>query len=97
MSLAKRRLEQIEDYYEIAFEAMLDVGAIKTCSMHDSFYYNTYTYDNSTIYGIVTNKLKEIYGEKQDYKLFHQQIDKILSEAGTAENECPTCQKLADD
>ena len=97
MSLTKRRLEQIEDYYRIAFEAMIDVGAIKTCGMHDSFYYNTYVYDNGAIYGIVTNKLKEVYGEKQDYKVFHQQIDKILSEPGTAENECPACQKLMKD
>lgn len=97
MGLTKRLLEKIEDYYRIAFEVMLDVGAIKTCSMHDSFYYNTYAYDDGALYGIVTNKLKEVYGEKQDYKLFHQQIDKILSEAGTAEDECPACQKLADE
>lgn len=97
MSVTKRKLEQIEDYYRIAFEIMMDIGAIKTCSFHDSFYYNAYAYDESAIYGIVTNKLKQVYGDKQDYEIFHQQIHRILFEAGTAEDECPACQKLADE
>lgn len=94
MSLAKRLLEKTDDYYRIAFEALIDIGAIKTCDIHDDFYYQTYNIDKNDIYARVTNSVKKKYGEQDDYKLFHAQVDRILKEAGTGQSDCPQCAKL---
>ena len=95
MSLAKRKIEEIEEYRRIAFKAMIEIGALKTCDYHDDFYYNTYKYSDSEIYPIVTAKIKKEYGESRDYKLFHKQIAEILSYAAGGADECPFCEKLS--
>lgn len=83
-----------EEYSQIAFNIMIEIGAIKTCSLHDDFYYNTYKYDDKDIYALTTAKLKERYGELQNFEIFHKQIDEILSYAAGGEDECPYCDKL---
>lgn len=39
MGAAKRQLEKIDNYRRMAFDVMLEIGAIKTCEIHEEFYY----------------------------------------------------------
>ncbi|MBR6902957.1 MAG: hypothetical protein IKN39_03610 [Clostridia bacterium] len=90
-------MSMLKEYEQIAFQIMVEIGAIKTCSIHDDFYYNTYKYEEKNIYALATAKLKEQYGELQDFETFHKQIDEILSYAAGGEDECPYCKKLQEE
>ncbi len=97
MSSAKQIIEKKERYQDIAFKALIEIGAIKTCDYHEDFYYSTYECADTEIYAKATSKLKEKYGETQDYKLFHEIIGEILSYAADSSDECPYCQKLKEE
>lgn len=89
MSSAKREIEATENMYRDALEILQQIGAIKYCTCGKIFY-ETFNLDKKDIYAIATNKLKELYGEIQNYKLFHNQIDTVLSEALDG-NYCEYC------
>ena len=96
MSFAKRMLENTEECKSIAYELLLEIGAIDTCGLHE-FYYNTYKYDNSMLYAVVTNKLKEKYPDIEDFKFFHKCVGEIMDYAADGADQCPACQKLMKD
>ena len=87
MSVTKDLLDKIQDYHRIAYDILIKIGVIEECDCKSGYYYETYKLDKDTIYAISSNKLKEKYGEKQDYKIFYSQIAEILSSAST----CSTC------
>lgn len=92
MSSAKHQLEKIEEYRQLAFKALFDIGAIRTCRFHQDFYYNTYKFSNDSIYALVTSRIKEENGNTiDDFKLLHEQIHQIMLEAASGEDECPLC------
>ena len=95
MGIAKHQFERDNEYYQIAFRTMMEIGAINTCDMHDVFWYNTHKYENKEIYRIVTAKINEKNGKLDDYKLFHKKIDEILSYAGDCASACPYCDKIS--
>ena len=98
MGLAKRILERTDDYYKIALEAMIATGAIKTCDIHTDFFYQTYALENDDeIYKRATKYMKDKYGEQNDYKMFHAQVDRILKDAGTGPSECSQCKKIEEE
>ena len=92
MGATKRELEKVEDYRKIAYGILIEIGAIKECEFHSDYYYETLNFEEKTIYGICTNKLKEKYGAKQDFMIFNSQISQILKDA-SIDSICPYCEK----
>lgn len=92
MSGTKLLLDKIQDYHRIAYDILIEIGAIKECDCNSGYYYETYNLDKDTIYAISSNKLKEKYGASYDFKLFHSQIAEIISNAAI-ESSCPYCEK----
>ena len=92
MSGTKDHLDKIQEYHKIAYGILLETGAIKECDLHSDFYYDTFSFDEQAIYAICSSKLKEKYGDKQDYKTFHSQISEIMKNAAM-ESSCPYCEK----
>lgn len=92
MSATKERLDQIQGYYQIAYDILIEIGAIKECVLHSDYYYEAFRFDEQAIYSICTNKLKEKYGANQDFKMFCDQISEIMKNAA-AEASCPYCKK----
>ena len=92
MSATKDLLDKIQDYHRIAYDIMIEIGAIEECDCKSGYYYETYNLDKDTIYAISSNKLKEKYGEDQDFKLFHSQISEIIKNAAI-ESSCPYCER----
>lgn len=86
MSLTKRKIEYNEEMFGYAKEILFEIGAIKNCICREIFY-ETYNLDKKDIYAIATIKLKEKFGSQYDYKIFHEQIKLVLSEA-LSENDC---------
>ena len=90
----KRDIEKMDEYRKIAFDILIEIGAIKTCEFHTDFYYDTYLFDKRKIFALATKKAKEKYGDENiDFKEFAAQINKILNEASDSANECPQCNK----
>ena len=79
MSLDKEKLSKIEEYENIAKEILQEMGAIKFCFCGKT-YYDTGLYDRQNIFGLATTKLKEKYGDKQDFPLFDEVLDRIFSD-----------------
>lgn len=92
MSITKRNIEKIEDYRKMAYDILIEIGAIKECEIHSDYYYETSNFEEKALYGICANKLKEKYGEKQDFKVFNSQISEIIRNAAI-ESSCPYCEK----
>lgn len=92
MGITKREIEKIEDYRKIAYDILIEIGAIKECELHADYYYETSIFEEKILYGICANKLKEQYGEKQDFKIFYSQISAIIRNAAI-ESSCPYCEK----
>lgn len=92
MSATKDLLDKIQDYHRIAYDIMIEIGAIEECDCKSGYYYETYNLDKDTIYAISSNKLKEKYGANQDFKLFHSQIAEIIKNAAP-ESTCSYCEK----
>ena len=92
MGITKREIERIEDYRKIAYDILIEVGAIKECEFHSNYYYETYNLEENVLYGICTNKLKEKYGANQDFKIFNSQISQILKDA-SIDSICTYCEK----
>ena len=92
MSGTKDLLDKIQEYHKIAYDILLEIGAIKECDCKSGYYYEIYKLDKDTIYAISSNKLKEKYGEDQDFKLFHSQISEIMKKAAI-ESSCPYCEE----
>ncbi len=85
--------EKVDFYYEFAYRGLLELGAIKTCEAHDDYYYSTVDeLETGKYYAILTNRLKEQYGEKQDFVCFREQIKSVFDGAGIDHN-CPYCEK----
>ncbi len=89
MSKLKRKSDE---YYDFAFNEMKRIGAISVCEICLNYYYWTDEFEKKDVYAILTNKLKEKYGDKQDFKLFQQQIDIIITDAAY-DIACPFCYK----
>lgn len=96
MSRAKEALETKEQYYQIAYELLTQIGAIDICRMHN-FYYNTHNYSGDRLYAMATNKLKDKYPEMTDFKLFCQCVSEIMNNAADRADACPGCQKLVEE
>ena len=62
MSGTKDLLDKNQEYHHIAYDILLEIGAIKKCALHSDYYYETYKFDIASIYAISTAKLKEKYG-----------------------------------
>ena len=92
MGATKRQLEIVEDYRKIAYDILIEIGAIKECEFHSDYYYQTFSFDANAIYGICANKLKEKYGENQDFKIFYSQISDIMKDASVS-STCPYCER----
>ena len=92
MSGIKNLLDKTQEYHQIAYDILLEIGAIKECEFHSDHYYDAFSFDEQTIYAICSSMLKEKYGDKQDYKIFHSQISAIMKNAAT-ESACPYCEK----
>lgn len=86
MSATKQRIDKINEYGRIAFEALSDIGAIAPCYSSNDYYF-TYKYDKAAIYGIVTKKIKKEHPELDDFKLLHEQIKHILMNAAEGADE----------
>ena len=93
MSATKRGLEKGEDYRKIAYDILIEIGAIKECELHSDYYYETHKFDMSSIYAIGSNKSKEKYGESQNFKTFNFQISEIVKNASSS-SICPYCEKM---
>lgn len=93
MSVTKDQIDLIQDYRSIACEILLEIGAIRECELHSDFYYDTKKLDESSIYAMSANKLKEKYGEEQNFKIFSSQIDEIMKSASPT-SACPFCSNL---
>ena len=92
MSATKDFLDKIQDHHQIAYDILIEIGAIKECEIHSDYYYETYSFDKKAIYAVCANKLKEKYGENQDFKIFNSQISEILKDA-SINSTCPYCEK----
>lgn len=92
MSATKDFLDKNQDYHRIAYDILIEIGAIRECEFHSDYYYETAIFEENILYGICTNKLKEKYGEKQDFQLFHSQISEIIRNAAI-DSSCPYCEK----
>ena len=92
MSITKNYLDKEQAYYKIAYDILIEIGAIKECEFHSDYYYDTSIFEEKVLYGICTNKLKEKYGETQDFEIFHSQISEIIRNAAI-ESSCPYCEK----
>lgn len=92
MGATKRQLEIVEDYRKIAYDILIEIGAIKECEFHSDYYYETFSFDEKAIYGICANKLKEKYGENQDFNIFNSQVSEIMK-CAAASSTCPYCEK----
>ena len=92
MSATKRIFEKVEDYRRIAYDILIEIGSIRECEFHSDYYYETFSFDEKAIYGICANKLKEKYGEHQDFKIFNSQISDIMKDASVS-STCPYCEK----
>ena len=92
MSAIKDQLDKEQDYHKIAYDILLEVGAIKECDFPSDYYCENFLYDEKTIYGMCTNRLQEKYGLNQDYEVFHSQIAEILRNSAI-ESSCPYCEK----
>ena len=95
MGGAKRMLELQETYHGLAFEILLEIGAIKTCEFHSDFYYDNYKYDKNEIYARATSRLKQKYSEYNDFKIFDDEINDIMTYAADGPDDCPYCAKIA--
>ena len=84
-----------EEYRELAFSILLEIGAIKYCVVHDDWYYST-GMDEQGVYATATNKLKQCK-KNPDFELFHSHIHTILGEAGESAADCPFCEKAMRD
>ncbi len=80
-------------YSKIAYEELLNIGAIKTCDIHQDYYYANMI-DNDEIYAMVTANVKKKYGDEVNYKVLHEWIKRILDDAGIDADNCPMCEKL---
>ena len=81
-----------DEYRDVALKVLIEIGAIKTCPIHQGeFYYQT-GMESSTIYAFATNKLKEKYPQFSANDLFRDRINEILGET-FVDNECPYCKK----
>ncbi len=96
MSGAKRQLEKTEQYRQIAYELLMQIGAIDSCGMHD-FYYNTHNCSGNRLYTMVTSKLKNEYPDMTNFELFHKCVNEIMNNAADNADACPACQKLANE
>jgi len=95
MGATKRQLEKEEEYRGMAFNVLTMIGAIKSCELHDDYFYNTYSFDEQGVYAIATAKAKEEYGETSiDFKQLHEAIHDIFNEAADGADSCPYCEKI---
>ena len=95
MSFAKRELEKMDEYRDLAFTVLREIGAIKTCDFHNDFYYSTYSFDEKIIYAMATAKAKELHESADiDFKLLHNKIKEIMDEAADSADKCPYCEKI---
>lgn len=100
MSYEKDLIADKDFYYGKAFEMLVDIGAIEMCPFGHDFYYLTSKFnifdneDEGKIYAYATKKLKEKYGEYQDFDKFHEMIKKVLAEAGESADDCFECDKI---
>ena len=88
MSFMKRDAEERDTAYSI----LIEIGAIKTCPLHDDWYYTT-GMESGLVYGAATNKYKEYMKTDSVPQTFRDKIKVILDE-GSLQNECPYCAKL---
>ena len=95
MGNSKRLIERTEEYRANAYEILLEIGVIKTCELHDDFYYLTYKMDDNQIYARATAAFKRKHSEDIDFHLFQNQIKDILEYASTSADSCPYCAKMA--
>ena len=99
MGRIKYKISQIEDYKKTTYKILLDIGAIKTCEYHESFYYDTGKFsfgnisEDGELYDLSDYELNK-YDGFDDISLFHDIIDDIMSEAADSADECPECQKM---
>lgn len=92
MSLTKSKIEEKDRYYELAKKILMEIGEIKACDVHDDYFYETYENDENIIYAKATEKIKSKISGLIDYKIFHEQIQKVLADA-SASSKCPFCEK----
>lgn len=90
MSASKDWMAKEEYYHDLAEEILLRLNVIGRCEMHSDFLYRNFVNDAQA-----TSMLKKEHPEDNDYKLFHDQIKKILDGIyATSADECPYCQKM---
>ena len=97
MSTSKRQLDENNEYYNIAYEILKEIGAIEDCEVHErEWWTETGKYDKEQIYALATSILKRNYPQYNNFTKFHESIDQVLSDA-SIEDECPYCKKLLDE
>lgn len=80
------------DYYETVKQILFEIGAIKTCDIHDDWFYST-GIEETKVYAIATKIYKQKYSNL-DLIQIRDEIKQILGEAGNNERECPFCKKM---
>lgn len=95
MGIAKQQIEYQDEFYRVVEKILMELGIIACCEMHEDFHYKKNTIDESHIYAMATEKLKNQYPTKKDFKEFHKQIHRILQETpATSAKQCPYCEKF---
>jgi hypothetical protein len=61
-----------QDYYDIAKQILLDMEVIKTCDIHDDYFYLNQWEEESEICNEATEQLKASYDDYTDYELFEE-------------------------
>lgn len=99
MSSTKRILEKKEEYFNIAKDILLEMNELSLCKHHpdETFYYRTFSLENSQIYAIATEKFKAKYPEYKDFTEFHTQIEQVLKNAALSQDDCPVCRHIEED
>lgn len=99
MSITKRMLEKKEEYFNIAKVILLEMKEVSHCKHHpdETFYYRTFSFENSQIYAIATEKFKVKYPDYKDFTEFHTQIERVLKDAALSQNDCPICRQIEED
>ena len=88
-----------EYYYQIAKEILLEMGEISHCKFHpdEMFVYRTENLEESQIYAIATEKFKEKYHDDKNFTEFHAQIERVLGDAASSQDDCPVCRRIRED
>lgn len=84
-------MKEQQDERDLVYAFLREMGAIKTCPIHDDFSFST-GMDPNKVYAIATNKYKEYYHTDKVPQHFREIIKQVLDSA-FFDAKCPFGEK----